>query len=149
MRYTDEALRLVAARARGTPRIANHLLRRTRDVADVQNQGLVDLGVAQRALEMLGLDEAGLSDMDRRILACLARAGRPTGLKTVATLVGEEESTIETAYEPWLLQLGFLIRLPAGRAITERGRDHIRAGGVVLAGDRWESAPDLFSEDLT
>ncbi len=121
------ATALIAQRARGTPRVANRILRRLRDVAEVKGDGKVDTGVATRGLEMLGIDQYGLTELDRRILKCLADCATPVGLKTVAVAVGEEEDTIEDTYEPHLIREGLLQKTPRGRVITERGRE-------VLAG---------------
>jgi Holliday junction DNA helicase RuvB len=118
-----EATALVAQRARGTPRVANRILKRLRDVAQVKGDGKVDAGVAMRGLEMLGIDQFGLTELDRRILRCLADSATPVGLKTVAVAVGEEEDTIEDTYEPHLIREGLLQKTPRGRVITERGKE--------------------------
>jgi len=118
-----EACSLVACRSRGTPRVANRILRRLRDVAQVQGGGRIDLPVAQRGLAMLGIDARGLTEMDRRILRCLAQDGGPMGLKTIAVAVGEEEETIEDSYEPHLIREGLIRKTPRGRTLTERGAD--------------------------
>ncbi|MBL8769133.1 MAG: Holliday junction branch migration DNA helicase RuvB [Planctomycetes bacterium] len=120
------ALDLVAARARGTPRVANRLLRRLRDLALVRGRDVVDAATAREAFAHLAIDDRGLEETDRRILLCLERlGGGPTGLKTVAAAVGEEEDTLESVYEPYLLSLGFLERTPRGRKITPAGRAHL------------------------
>lgn len=117
-----EAKALVASCARGTPRIANRLLRRLRDVAEVRGDGEIDPAIARRGLEMLGIDETGLEDLDRQILAVLARhGGGPLGLKTIAVSVGEEEQTLEDVYEPFLIQQGLLLKTPRGRMLTSDG----------------------------
>jgi holliday junction DNA helicase RuvB len=132
----DEAADEVARRARGTPRVANRILRRIRDVAEVRHSGAVTVEVAREALELLEVDEAGLERVDRELLASVAHkfGGGPVGLSTLAISLGEEQDTIEDVYEPYLLQLGFLQRTPRGRVITELGRDHIgveqAAGGL-------------------
>jgi holliday junction DNA helicase RuvB len=117
----------IAARARGTPRVANRILRRVRDVAQVRHAGAVTLEIAREALELLEVDEAGLERTDRELLAAIAVkfGGGPVGLSTLAVSLGEEPDTIEDVYEPYLLQLGFLQRTPRGRVITELGRAHI------------------------
>jgi Holliday junction DNA helicase RuvB len=112
---------LIAARARGTPRVANRILRRLRDVAQVQGKGRIDLAVAERGLAMLGIDGQGLTEMDRRILRCISQQGGPIGLKTIAVAVGEEEDTIEDTYEPHLIRMGLIRKTARGRALTERG----------------------------
>ena len=124
----DRAADEVARRARGTPRVANRILRRIRDVAEVRHAGAVTIDIAREALELLEVDEAGLERVDRELLAAIAHkfGGGPVGLSTLAVSLGEEPDTIEDVYEPYLLQLGFLQRTPRGRVITELGRDHIR-----------------------
>jgi holliday junction DNA helicase RuvB len=117
----------IARRARGTPRVANRILRRVRDVAEVRHAGAVTLEVAQEALELLEVDEVGLERTDRELLATIAHkfGGGPVGLSTIAVSLGEEPDTIEDVYEPFLLQLGFLQRTPRGRVITALGSAHI------------------------
>ena len=119
----------IARRARGTPRVANRILRRIRDVAQVRHAGAVTLDIAREALELLEVDEAGLERMDRDLLAAVAHkfGGGPVGLSTLAVSLGEEPDTIEDVYEPYLLQLGFLQRTPRGRTITALGREHLGA----------------------
>jgi Holliday junction DNA helicase RuvB len=119
------ACALVAGRSRGTPRIANRILRRLRDVAQVKGSGRVDSAVAEQGMAMLGIDEQGLSEMDRRILRCIADHGGAVGLKTVAVAVGEEEDTIEDTYEPHLIRQGLIKKTPRGRVITERGLEAV------------------------
>jgi holliday junction DNA helicase RuvB len=130
----DEAADEIASRARGTPRVANRILRRVRDVAQVRHEGVVTLAVAREALELLEVDEAGLERTDRELLAAIAHKfeGGPVGLSTLAVALGEEPDTIEDVYEPYLLQLGFLQRTPRGRVITALGREHI---GTPAASD--------------
>jgi Holliday junction DNA helicase RuvB len=129
----DEAADEVARRARGTPRVANRILRRIRDVAEVRHGGAVTIEVAREALELLEVDQAGLESVDRELLSAIVHkfGGGPVGLSTLAVSLGEEPDTIEDVYEPYLLQLGFLQRTPRGRVITERGREHIGAEGRV------------------
>ncbi len=117
----------IAGRSRGTPRIANRLLRRVRDVAQVRDLGPVNRGVAEEAMLVLEVDAAGLDDLDRKILMRLAVtfAGRPTGLGTLADAVGESPDTIEDVYEPFLLQQGLLARTPRGRIATPRAYLHL------------------------
>jgi len=131
----DEAADEVACRARGTPRVANRILRRIRDVAEVRHGGDVTIDIAREALDLLEVDEAGLERIDRELLSAIAHkfGGGPVGLSTLAVSLGEEPDTIEDVYEPYLLQLGFLQRTPRGRVITELGRAHIgspRADGL-------------------
>ena len=131
----DEAADEVARRARGTPRVANRILRRIRDVAEVRHGGVVTIEVTREALDLLEVDEAGLERVDRDLLSAIVHkfGGGPVGLSTLAVSLGEESDTIEDVYEPYLLQLGFLQRTPRGRVITELGREHIgaeRAAGL-------------------
>ena len=116
------ALDLIAQRSRGTPRVANRILRRLRDVAQVRAKGRITDAVAREGMTMLGIDEHGLTEMDRRILRCLADQGGAVGLKTVAVAVGEEEDTIEDAYEPHLIREGLIQKTPRGRKLTEKGQ---------------------------
>jgi Holliday junction DNA helicase RuvB len=120
-----EGLSIIASRSRGTARYANNHLRRIRDLAQVRYGNRISAAVASEGLEMLGIDKAGLTELDRRILSCLAKHRRPVGLKTVAITVGEEEATIEDIYEPFLIQAGYLAKTPAGRVITGKGYDHL------------------------
>jgi Holliday junction DNA helicase RuvB len=123
-----EARALIAARARGTPRIANRFLRRARDLAQVEGAQRIDATLAAETLARIGVDEHGLEELDRRILAVLARGSRePLGLKTIAAAVGEAEDTIEEVFEPHLLRQGFLEKTNRGRRITDAG---CRAIGV-------------------
>jgi Holliday junction DNA helicase RuvB len=124
-----DAAELVAARARGTPRIANRILRRVRDVAEVRHEGAVTTGIAEEALALLEVDSAGLERFDRALLRCVVEkfGGGPVGLSTLAVALGEEAETIEDVYEPYLLQLGFLQRTPRGRIVTALGREHVGA----------------------
>ena len=131
------AAQVIAGRSRGTPRIANRLLRRVRDFAAVGGYRVVDESVAVEALALFGVDEYGLDKIDRRILTLLCQqfAHQPVGLSTLAHACGEETSTIEEAYEPYLLREGLLIRTPRGRVATERAFHHLgitpRGGGLV------------------
>ncbi len=117
----------IGRRSRGTPRIANRLLRRVRDFAEVQGNGSVDLGTAASALTQLEIDELGLDPMDRRIMSTIVDKfdGGPVGLETIAASVGEERDTVEDVYEPFLLQQGLLQRTPRGRVATPRTYEHL------------------------
>ena len=131
----DGALEL-ARRSRGTPRIANRLLRRVRDCAEVSGRGIIDRQVADEALTMLGVDRHGLDEMDRKILSTLVRGfnGGPVGLDTLATAVCEEKTTLEDVYEPFLIQSGLLMRTPRGRVATPAAWRHLGLtppGGVA------------------
>jgi holliday junction DNA helicase RuvB len=119
----------IARRARGTPRVANRILRRVRDVAEVRHDGVVTLEVAREALELLEVDGEGLERIDRDLLGAIVHKfdGGPVGLSTLAVALGEEPDTIEDVYEPYLLQLGLIQRTPRGRIVTKLGRAHVCA----------------------
>jgi Holliday junction DNA helicase RuvB len=123
---TDGA-RAIAARSRGTPRVANRLLKRVRDFAEVRGAGHVDAAVAAEALDMLEVDELGLDRLDREILRtiCTKFDGGPVGLSTLAVAVSEESDTLEDVYEPYLLQRGLIKRTPRGRVATTAAYDHL------------------------
>jgi Holliday junction DNA helicase RuvB len=123
----EDAADEIARRARGTPRIANRILRRVRDVAEVRHAGAITAAIADEALDLLEVDEAGLERFDRELLRAVAEkfGGGPVGLSTLAVALGEEADTIEDVYEPFLLQLGFLQRTPRGRIVTKLGREHV------------------------
>ncbi len=122
-----EGAREIAKRARGTPRIANRLLRRVRDFAEVKGDGRVDLKVAEYALERLDVDSAGFDEMDRRILLTIIDKfdGGPVGIETIAAAVAEPRDTVEDVYEPYLIQNGYLKRTPRGRVATRRAYEHL------------------------
>lgn len=126
---TPEGALEIARRSRGTPRIANRLLRRVRDFALVRGDGSIDEETADLALTMLGIDQLGLDELDRRILSVIAHdfGGGPVGVKTIAISIGEEVRTVEEVYEPYLIQIGFLKRTPQGRETTPAAEKHIRA----------------------
>ena len=130
----DEAADEIAARARGTPRVANRILRRVRDVAEVRHQGAITLEIALEALQLHEVDGIGLERADRELLEAIAVkfGGGPVGLSTLAVALGEEQETIEDVYEPYLLQLGFIQRTPRGRVITDLGRAHIDAATALF-----------------
>lgn len=123
----EEAAWEIARRSRGTPRIGNALLRRTRDFAQVKSDGVINLEIAQYALDALNVDSEGLDEMDSRILKTLIEKfkGGPVGLNTLATAIGEDGGTIEEVYEPYLIQEGFLMRTPRGREATEKAYQHM------------------------
>jgi Holliday junction DNA helicase RuvB len=127
----DDAAEEIARRSRGTPRIANRILRRVRDVAQVRYDGAITAAVAREALDLLEVDDEGLERIDRDLLEAIALkfGGGPVGLSTLAVALGEEPDTLEDVYEPYLLQLGFLQRTPRGRVITALGRAHVGAAG--------------------
>ena len=124
---TEEGAEEIAGRARGTPRVANRLLRRVRDFAEVKERGAIDAGLAAEALEMLEVDRAGLDRHDRQLLEAIASkfGGGPVGLSTLSVAVGEEPDTIEDVFEPYLLQQGLIKRTPRGRVLTERAYEHL------------------------
>jgi Holliday junction DNA helicase RuvB len=124
---SSEAAGEIARRSRGTPRIANGLLRRVRDFAQVLNDNRIDMGITQHSLKALNVDEHGLDDMDNRILSSIIEKfkGGPVGITTIATAVGEEPGTLEEVYEPFLIQEGFLKRTSRGREATEKAYKHL------------------------
>jgi Holliday junction DNA helicase RuvB len=126
---SEEGAHELARRSRGTPRIANRLLKRVRDFAQVEGDGSVDLAITRTALRRLEVDEEGLDGMDRRILNAIAVKfeGGPVGLTNLAAAIGEESDTIEEVYEPFLIQQGLLQRTARGRIVTARGLRHLGA----------------------
>jgi Holliday junction DNA helicase RuvB len=135
---SDDAADEIARRSRGTPRIANGLLRRVRDFAQVLNDGVIDIGITQHALKALNVDEHGLDEMDNRILSTIMEKfkGGPVGITTIATAVGEEPGTLEEVYEPFLIQEGFLQRTPRGREVTHKAYEHLgkKPGNTAMGG---------------
>ena len=123
-----ESAELLSTRARLTPRIANRLLKRVRDYADVNGDGIIDVKVTTKALEMLEVDELGLDPADRNLLSSIIEnyGDNPVGLTTIAALTGDETTTIEDFYEPYLLQIGFIERTPRGRRVTPKARRHLQ-----------------------
>ncbi len=136
----EDAAFEIARRSRGTPRIANNLLRRTRDFAQIKGDGTITKDIAQMALKALDVDENGLDDMDNRILSAIIEKfkGGPVGLTTIATAVGEEAETIEEVYEPFLIQEGYIKRTSRGRETTEKAYKHLRIPPPTVRG------PGLF-----
>lgn len=123
----DEGARQIASRSRGTPRIANRLLKRSRDFAEVKYDGIITKDAAESALSSMEIDELGLDSIDRLLLNTMIKNynGGPVGLETIAAAVGEESVTIEDVYEPYLMQIGFLARTPRGRVVTPAGYKHL------------------------
>ena len=123
----DEAAQTLSTRARLTPRIANRLLKRVRDYADVNGDGIIDTVITSHALAMLEVDELGLDPADRQLLSAILTSygDKPVGLNTIAALTGDEQTTIEDFYEPYLMQLGFIERTPRGRVVTMKARRHL------------------------
>lgn len=127
----EDACMEIGKRSRKTPRIANHLLKRVRDFADVKNNGHISLKVCQDSLLRLGVDHLGLDSLDRNILKSMIERyrGGPVGLKSIAVLIGEEERTVEDTYEPYLVRVGLINRTPSGRVVTKMGYDHLKMDG--------------------
>jgi len=127
VRITSDAAGEIARRSRGTPRIANGLLRRMRDFAQVLGNGVIDVAIVEHGLKALNVDESGLDDMDNKILATLIDKfkGGPAGINNIATAVSEEAGTIEEVYEPFLIQEGYIMRTPRGREATEKAYKHL------------------------
>jgi len=133
---TPEGAEEIAKRARGTPRIANRILKRTRDYAQVKANGIIDLEVAKKSLEMLDIDEIGLDSMDRTILLTILDkfSGGPVGLNSLSVAIGEEPETIEDVYEPYLIQKGLIKRTPRGREATPRAYQYFNKIGKSYQG---------------
>ena len=123
----DEGAYQIASRSRGTPRIANRLLKRSRDFAEVKYEGVITAEAAASALNSMEIDELGLDSIDRRLLTTMIKNynGGPVGLETISAAIGEESVTIEDVYEPYLMQIGFLARTPRGRIVTPAGYKHL------------------------
>jgi Holliday junction DNA helicase RuvB len=119
----------VARRSRGTPRIANRLLKRVRDFAEVENRGVITVDLAQKALDRMEVDHLGLDDMDRKVLGIILNKfdGGPVGIETLAAGLSEDKGTLEEVYEPYLIQEGLIQKTARGRVITETGKDHFRS----------------------
>ena len=125
-RLTDSGARIVARRSRGTPRVANRLLKRLRDIAEIEGDGTIDENMTNRGMEMLGVDELGLDVMDKRLIDTIINKydGGPVGLDTLAVSLGEDSQTIEDLYEPYLIQIGYIKRTPRGRVATGNAYKH-------------------------
>jgi Holliday junction DNA helicase RuvB len=141
VRLDPEGAREIGRRARGTPRIANRLLRRVRDFAEVRGDGTVDVATAAAGLALFGVDERGLDKVDRAILSAICErfGGGPVGLSTLAISVGEQTETVEDVYEPFLIQGGLLMRTPRGRVATAAAWQHL--GLAVPRGAPGDDAP--------
>jgi Holliday junction DNA helicase RuvB len=146
---TDEGAREIAGRSRGTPRIANRLLRRVRDYAEVRADGVVTADVARAALRVYDVDEIGLDRLDRAVLTALVDSfgGGPVGLSTLAVAVGEQPDTVEEVCEPYLVRAGLLARTPRGRVATGGAWLHLGRTPPNGTFDRGAPAPDLFDQD--
>ena len=138
-KITSDAAHEIARRSRGTPRIANGLLRRVRDFAQVLHNGVIDHDITKHALRALNVDEFGLDEMDNKILLTIIDKfkGGPVGITTIATAVGEEAGTIEEVYEPFLIQEGFLKRTPRGREVTAKAYEHLGKKSFGREGDNF------------
>jgi Holliday junction DNA helicase RuvB len=136
-KITSDASEEISRRSRGTPRIANGLLRRVRDFAQVLSNGVIDIAITKHALKALNVDEHGLDEMDNRILLTIIEKfkGGPVGITTIATAVGEETGTLEEVYEPFLIQEGFLMRTPRGREVTAKAYHHLGKKPYSREGD--------------
>ncbi|MFK8162421.1 MAG: Holliday junction branch migration DNA helicase RuvB, partial [Lewinella sp.] len=137
---TDDGANEIARRSRGTPRIANALLRRIRDFAQIKGDGIIDKKIADYGLSALNVDEGGLDEMDNKILDAIINKfkGGPVGLTTIATAVGEDSGTIEEVHEPFLIMEGYLQRTPRGRQATEKAYHHIGATPPGTVGTLFE-----------
>ena len=147
---TDESgAREIACRSRGTPRIANRLLRRVRDYAQVKAGGKVNAGIADSALGMLNVDKSGFDVMDRKLLSAVIDKfdGGPVGVDNLAAAIGEERGTIEDVLEPFLIQQGFLMRTPRGRVATKAAYLHFGMTPKPVADGGGDMTPDLFPAD--
>ncbi len=140
IQLTQDGAAEIAKRSRGTPRIANRLLKRVRDYADVKGNGTIDAKLAQYALDQLEVDQLGLDQMDRRILTLIHDkfVGGPVGIETMAAALSEESDTLEEVYEPFLIQEGFLQKTPRGRVITEPAKKHLASLNLIE-----QKLPDL------
>jgi Holliday junction DNA helicase RuvB len=137
VKITSDASREIARRSRGTPRIANGLLRRMRDFAQILGNGVIDLGISEHGLKALKVDAHGLDEMDNKILLTLIEKfkGGPVGINNIATAVGEGSGTIEEVYEPFLIMEGYIVRTPRGREATEKAYKHLNLGNKWTARD--------------
>ena len=147
---TEDGAKGIASRSRGTPRIANRLLKRVRDFALVKGDGTITSEIASFALEALEIDRLGLDNVDRRMLECIIKfySGGPVGIDTLAATIGEEAITIEDVYEPYLMQIGFLSRTPRGRCVTRLAYEHLGLPfGATYSGKRASDAQSAFDFD--
>lgn len=143
----EEGAAQIASRSRGTPRIANRLLKRSRDFAEVKYDGVITEEAAKDALQSMDIDELGLDSIDRRLLKTMIKNynGGPVGLETIAAAIGEEAVTIEDVYEPYLMQVGFLSRTPRGRCVTPAGYKHL---GIAFNGNQNNELSNQTKLDL-
>jgi Holliday junction DNA helicase RuvB len=131
----EQSLTEIAMRSRGTPRIANRLLKRVRDFSQVKGNGTINMEITQMALDAMGVDKRGLENLDREILQVIIDRfhGGPVGIDTIAAAIGEERVTIEDVYEPYLIQTGFLYRTKQGRVVSELGYQHLGLTSLPIA----------------
>jgi Holliday junction DNA helicase RuvB len=124
---SEKGARIISDRSRGTPRVANRILKRLRDIAEVEGNGVIDEDTCERGLNMLGVDELGLDTMDKRLVDTIISKydGGPVGIDTLAVSIGEDNQTIEDIYEPYLIQIGFIKRTPRGRVATKHAYSHL------------------------
>lgn len=141
----EEALRAIAVRSRGTPRVVNRLLKRVRDFAQVEGSGRISMDITKKALKAMNVDDMGLEQLDREILRVIIErfGGGPVGIDTIAASIGEERITIEDAYEPYLIQAGFMHRTQKGRVVSELAYKHL---GIEFVGEQM-SMDDSFGDD--
>ena len=146
VREQSDGIAEIASRSRGTPRIANRLLRRVRDYAQVKSDGMITKAVTHEALQMLEVDRLGLDKMDTMLVLALIEkfSGGPVGVETLAAAIGEEKDTIEDVYEPFLIQAGFIQRTPRGRVATQLAFDHFGRVPTIAAGSGMKKQPTLF-----
>jgi Holliday junction DNA helicase RuvB len=144
-RADDPVLKALAARSRGTPRVANRLLRRVRDFAQMRHEGALNARIVTEALELEGVDDLGLDELDRSYLRTIGQVyrGGPVGLEAIAATLSEDAGTLEDMVEPYLLQIGFLARTRRGRQLTRRAVEHLHLAGVTV--DNHET--ELFDDD--
>lgn len=128
VRIHEEGAKEIALRSRGTPRIANRLLKRVRDYCEIRGDGSIDCKIAQKALDILGIDASGLDELDREILGAIIESygGGPVGIETLSLMLGEDRRTIEEVYEPYLVKIGYIKRTPRGRMVTEKAYEHLK-----------------------
>ena len=131
--YDEDGISEISKRSRGTPRIANRLLKRARDYALVEGNGILDKKSVNGILKLLGVDETGLDELDRKILSSIIDVynGGPVGIETLSLLLGEDKRTIEEVYEPYLIKIGFIKRTPRGRVVTEAGYRHLGIKKII------------------
>jgi Holliday junction DNA helicase RuvB len=148
LEYEENTLKLIASRSRGTPRVANRLLKRVRDYAQVKGEGRLTKDIVEKALKMEQIDKCGLDQLDRAFLRSLAQVynGGPAGIDAIAATLGEERDTLEDVVEPYLLQQGFLRRTKRGREMTAKACEHLRIKPGKKSGKKTSTQPELFDD---